>query len=265
VLITSVQNNRIKNILKLYRQRQRNKQQQTLVEGYRAVRRALQNDYPLEELYVCPSLFLGENENELIHQIENTGVTVFEVSEAPFRKIATQARPDGLLAVAPQRRNYLTDHTPDDKAFYLIVESIERPGNLGAIIRSADAAGVSALVICEADTDVFNPDVIRASVGTVFAVPIFEASTNEAISWCQQHNIQPLAATPHTDTVYTQVNMKHPIAIVVGSEKYGLSETWLQQTSTHVSIPMHGQADSLNVATAATLLLFEVIRQLGRV
>ena len=259
--ITSLQNNRIKNILKLYRQRGRSQQRKTVIEGYRAVLRAVENEYPLDELYICPALFLGENEGALIERAAKAGTEIIEVAETPFHKITTQARPEGLLAVAPQIHHSVDDHVPDEKGFYLIVEAIERPGNLGAMMRSADAAGVSAMIVCESQTDVYHPEVIRASVGMIFAVPVLEATSSEAIQWCKGHDIVPIAATPHTDALYTEVDMCRPLALVVGSEKHGLSDMWLEQVDEQVRIPMLGQADSLNVATATTLLLYEVVRQ----
>lgn len=259
--IESTQNKRVKKVLKLRRQRTRNQQQETIIEGFRAVRRAVENDYPLAELHICPSLFLGENEVELIALVEQTGATVLEVAELPFKKMTYVERPDGLLAVAPQVRKRLRDHDAFGKGFFIIAESIERPGNLGAIMRSADAAGVDGMIVCEAHTDTFNPDVIRASVGTIFSVPILEAATDEAIAWCREYGIRILATSPQANAVYTDVNMLNPVAIVVGAEKYGLSRIWLDHADIQVQIPMFGQADSLNVATATTLLLYEVVRQ----
>jgi TrmH family RNA methyltransferase len=259
--IESAQNKRIKKVLKLRRQRTRNQQRETIVEGFRAVRRAVENGYPLAELYVCPALFLGENEAELIQQVEDTGTRVIDVAEIPFRKMAYVERPDGLLAVAPQVRAQLRDHDAFGKGFYIIAESIERPGNLGAIMRSADAAGVDGMIVCEAHTDIFNPEVIRASVGTIFTVPILEAATDEAIFWCRENGIRILATTPQAKGLYTDVDMHSPLAIVVGTEKYGLSKIWLDSADLQVKIPMFGQADSLNVATATTLLLYEIVRQ----
>jgi TrmH family RNA methyltransferase len=261
MIITSLQNPRIKNAVRLRDARARERQGATVVEGYRAILRAVDNGYPLGELYVCPDLFLGENEEALIERAADAGAQVIQVAEGPFLKMAYRDRPEGLLAVVPQVRRPLLEHEPAEQAFYLMVEAIERPGNLGSILRSADAAGVDAVVVCEAQADVFNPEVIRASVGTIFAVTILEASTPEALDWCRQHAIRTLAATPHAERIYTDLDMQGPLAIVVGTEQHGLSEAWLSQADVRVRIPMFGQADSLNVATATTLLLYEVVRQ----
>ena len=151
--------------------------------------------------------------------------------------------------------------TVDSPPFLVVAEGIEKPGNLGTILRSCDAAGVDALILCDACTDVFNPNVVRASVGTLFTVPIFEATTPEAIAWLKKRGVSLLAATPHATEVYTEVDVTGPVALAVGTEQLGLSEAWMKQSELQVRIPMLGVADSLNVATATTLLLYEVVRQ----
>lgn len=261
--IESLQNARVKNAVRLNEARERVAQQRTLVEGYRPLLRAVENDYPLEEVYYCPSLFLGVNEPALLERAAEGGAVLIEVTEEPLRKMTYRNRPEGLLALAPIVRRKLETHVPGARGFTLIVESIERPGNLGTIFRSADAAGVDEIVVCDPQTDVFNPEVIRASIGTVFSTPVFEAQSGEALAWCRRHKVQTVAATPHTDLLYTSVDLTSPLAVVVGAEKVGLSEVWLVQADLQVRIPMLGQADSLNVATATTLLLYEVVRQRG--
>jgi TrmH family RNA methyltransferase len=144
---------------------------------------------------------------------------------------------------------------------YIIAEALEKPGNLGAILRSADAAGAHAVIVCDACTDIFNPNVIHASTGAFFTIPILESSTEEVIAWCHKNNIRTLAATPQADILYTDVDMTGPIAIVVGAEHPGLSQRWLDDAHLPIKLPMFGQANSLNVATAATALLYEAIRQ----
>lgn len=261
--IESLQNLRVKNAVRLNQARERSAKQRTLIEGYRPLLRAVENAYPLEEVYFCPTLFLGENEPALLERAAQAGAVLIELTEEPLRKITTRNRPEGLLALAPIIRHPLENYYPEPRGFYLIVERIERPGNLGTIFRSADAAGVSGVVICDPQTDAFNPEVIRASIGTVFTTPMFEARSAEALAWCQRHGLQTVAATPHTDLFYTDADLTPALAVVVGAEKVGLSEVWLEQADVQVRIPMLGQADSLNVATATTLLLYEVLRQRG--
>lgn len=259
--IESLQNPRVKNAVRLYTARERAAQQKTLIEGYRPLLRAVENGYPLEEIYYCPALFLGQNEPALLERAARDGARLIEVTEEPFRKMAYRNLPEGLLALAPIVRHPLGGRRPGPRAFYLIVEQIERPGNLGTIFRSADAAGVEGIIICHPQTDPFNPEVIRASIGTVFTVPLYEASSAEALAWCQEHGLRTVAATPHTSLTFTEADLTGPLALVVGAEKTGLSALWLTHAELQVRIPMFGQADSLNVATATTLLLYEVVRQ----
>ena len=263
--ITSTQNSRVKNVVKLHQIKHRNRQGKMLIEGYRAILRALENGYPLLELYLCPSLFFGKNEWTLVERVASTGALCFEVTEEPFRKMSIRQRPEGLVAVGAQVHRPLVVHEPDDDDLYIIAESIEKPGNLGTVLRSADCAGISGVIVCDACTDVHHPDVIRASVGAFFTVPIFQATTKEALDWCRRHDIRTLAATPHTDRLYTGVDMRQAAAIVVGTEQYGLSSLWLDGADEQIKLPMFGQADSLNVAMSATLLVYEAVRQRGMV
>jgi TrmH family RNA methyltransferase len=144
-----------------------------------------------------------------------------------------------------------------------VAEAIEKPGNLGTILRSADAAGADAVLVCDRCTDVFNPNVVRASIGTLFSLPVVEVSTDEALPWLRARGIRILAATPAADTLYTDVDLAAATAIVVGTEKVGLSSRWMSEADVRVRIPMRGQIDSLNVASATTLLLYEAVRQRG--
>lgn len=175
--------------------------------------------------------------------------------------MALRGRPEDLLAVAPQMPQKLTDHRPLAQSFYLVAEAVEKPGNLGTLLRSADGAGASGVLICDPCTDLWHPDVVRGSVGTFFALPIFECDSQTALAWCHQHGIQTLAATPQATRLYTEVDMRGAVAIVVGSEQYGLSDQWLTQADQRIKLPMFGTTNSLNVAVAGTLLLYEVVRQ----
>lgn len=259
--ITSFQNPQIKQVVKLHKRRERDLQRKMIIEGYRAILAAVENAYPLHELYFCPELFFGHNEAALLERVAQGGTRLIEVAEGPFTKLAYRDRPEGLLAIAPQRRRPLHEYMPPPNAFYLIAEAIEKPANLGSILRAADGAGAAAVIVCDPGTDLFNPDVIRASVGAFFSLPTLECSTPEAIAWCRCHSIATLAATPQTDQRYTEVDMRQPVAIVVGTEQYGLSPAWLAQADWQVKLPMYGQVNSLNVAVAAALLLYEVVRQ----
>jgi TrmH family RNA methyltransferase len=293
--ITSLQNPRVKQLVKLRDRRDRDEAGLFLVEGYREVRRALEKKVRLNELYFSPEWFLGENEPALIEQARQAGVQLFELSKESFAKCAYRDRPDGLLAVAPQWKLTLSDlnltgssvpgvadavglventnsepasaspATPTNRTakapFLLVVESIEKPGNLGTILRSADAAGVDGVIVCDAVTDVFNPNVVRSSTGVLFSVPIVVTDSATVHPWLIEKGIRIVATTPDTPNVYTQADLTGPLAIVMGSEQFGLSKFWLKESNLLVRIPMAGQADSLNVAMATIITLFEAVRQ----
>jgi len=217
----------------------------------------------IEECFYCPSLFLGENENSLLAKLAESGTTVTETTDRVFAKLAYRDRPEGLIAIAEIREHKLEDLPAVKNGLYLVAERIEKPGNLGAILRSADAAGASGIIVCDKCTDIYNPNVITASTGTLFSVPLAETSSEDAASWLKKNGIKALAATPHTDKNYTDIDMKSGIAIIVGAEQYGLSEFWMKNSDMGVRIPMLGLADSLNVSTATTILLYEAARQRG--
>jgi len=257
--ITSAQNPKIKDVVRLRERRQREKTGKFLIEGYRELLRAVDAGTVVESLFICPELFLGSNEQALI---DRCGTQIFTCAEHVFRKISYRDRPDGLLAVAPQSSLSLQDlSVPERPPFYVIAEAIEKPGNLGTILRSSDATGVDALIVCDRCTDIHNPNVVRASVGTLFTVPVVEAGGEETFRWLKEKGVSVLAATPHAEKLYTEVDLTGPLAIAVGTEQLGLSDLWMEQADIQVRIPMLGTADSLNVATATTLLLYETVRQ----
>lgn len=260
-LISSLQNPRVKNLVKLRDRRPRNQQGVFIAEGYRAISRALEKDVVPREVYFCPDCFLGENEEPLLAKAQERGSTLFELSKHAFEKVSYRDRPEGLLAVIEQWSYTLEDLKLSEPPFLLVVEAIEKPGNLGTILRSADAAGVDAVICCESVTDLFNPNVVRSSTGVLFSMPTVSASTDEVIEWIRKKGIRTAATTPHTDVLYTETNLSGPLAIVMGSEQFGLSEQWLEVCDQKVRIPMAGQADSLNVAMATLVTLFEAVRQ----
>lgn len=264
-LITSLQNTRVKNAVKLRQRRDRDRSQTFLVEGYRELLRALEGGTSVSTLFICPELFLGENERALIRKIEENGAEIIRCTESVFQKLSYRDRPDGLLAIAPQLKHTLKDldECIKDKAapFFVVAEAIEKPGNLGTILRSADAVGVDGVIICDRCTDIHNPNVVRASVGTLFTRPVVEATGEEVMEWLKERNVSMLAATPAATKEYTEVDLTGPVAVVLGTEQYGLSERWMNGANFQVKIPMMGIADSLNVAMATSLLLYEVLRQ----
>ena len=265
--ITSLQNGRIKHIVKLSNRRQRDVAQQTVVEGVREVSCALQQSILPDEVYFCPELLTNEAHDLLgqLRQVEQQGQTqLFEITPEIFAKIAYRGDSGGLLLVIPYLKQTLSDLTLSQLPFLAVIENVEKPGNLGAILRTADAAGVDGVIVCSdgtASTDLHNPNVIRASLGTLFSVPVATATTSTTINWLREQAVQIVVASPEAEQVYTAVNLQAPVALVTGSEAFGLSQQWLTAADERVHIPMRGTADSLNLATATALLLYEVVRQ----
>jgi RNA methyltransferase, TrmH family len=260
--ITSLQNPRVKEVVKLGKRTHRDEKRLLLVEGYRELKRALDNHWKPAALFYCPELFLGHNEMPLVERCQAGGVELFECSAAVFVKMAYRDRPEGLLAEGPQIRATISDLRLKSPApFFVVAESVEKPGNLGTILRSADAAGVDAVIVCDERTDIHNPNVVRASIGTLFSLPVITATSDETMKWLQDRNIRIIAASPHATVEYTEIDLTRSAAFVVGSEQYGLSESWMKKADLQVRIPMLGQADSLNVSAAATILLYEAVRQ----
>jgi TrmH family RNA methyltransferase len=263
--ITSLQNPRVKQLVKLRDRRPRDEAGVFLVEGYREIRRALEREVKLQELYFAPEWFLGVNEPALLAEAAAAGAVLYELTKETFAKVAYRERPDGLLAVAPQWRKTMDDLTAlaafSAQPFLLVVEAIEKPGNLGTILRSADAAGCDAVIVCDPVTDLFNPNVVRASTGVLFSVPCFVADGPDVLAWLRAMKIRIVATTPAAALAYTEADLRGPLAIVMGSEQYGLTDFWLKGADETVRIPMAGQADSLNVAMATLITLFEAVRQ----
>lgn len=259
--IVSLQNPRVKHVVKLRKRSERDGAGVILVEGYREIKRGLDNAQRPTTLFFCPPLYIGKNEPALVDRCREVGAELLECSAPVFEKMAYRDRPEGLLALFPARRLRLDDLQLKPKPLLIVAEAIEKPGNLGTMLRSADAAGADAVIVCDPCTDLHNPNVVRASIGTLFTVPTVATTTEEAQTWLRARGIRTLAATPHAVGEYTDVDMTQPIALVMGTEQYGLSEAWLGAADLKVRIPMLGQADSLNVAAATTILLYEAVRQ----
>lgn len=261
--ITSLQNPRVKHVVRLRERRQRKRERLMLVEGYEELALALDSDVRLLTLFYCPELIRSSDPQLMLERAQAAGAEVIEVTRPVFEKMAYREGPDGWLAIAPALDRSLDDLDIGPQPLLIVVEAVEKPGNLGAILRSADAAGVDGVIVCDPITDLSNPNVVRSSKGTVFSVATVEASSEEALRWLHQRGIAVVAATPQAQLLYTDADLCGPLAIAVGTEKYGLSETWLKQADLAVRIPMFGRINSLNVATAAALLLFEAVRQRG--
>ncbi len=260
--ISSLANPKVKTVVKLRQRSHRDELGLMLVEGYREIKRALEHAYRPTQLFYCEALFLkGTNEPALVEQARAAGAEILACSAPVFLKMAYRERPEGLLAVGPQPRRSLEDLVLPPRALLLVGEGIEKPGNLGTMLRSADAAGAAAVIVCDRCTDPYTPNVVRASTGTLFSMPVVETGGEALRAWLRDHGFSVLAATPHTDRLHTEVDLTGNVAIVVGAEQTGLTPAWLAAADLQVRIPMMGLADSLNVSAATTILLFEALRQ----
>lgn len=259
--IESLQNPRVKAAVKLRKGKVRRDTGQTLVEGYREILRATESGWKFIELYCCPELYLDPDADALVSRIHRNGTPVFQCSEPAFRKMSYRDTPDGLMTLSPLVGSSLNDLELPDNPLLLVAENLEKPGNLGTLLRTADAAGVDAVIVCGGKTDINNPNVIRSSIGTLFFIPIAEASTEDTLRWLQEQGVRSLAALPDAEQEYTNADMRGGIAIVVGSEDTGLTRDWIEHSHVHVRIPMLGNNDSLNVSTASAVLLYEAVRQ----
>ena len=252
--ITSLQNPRVKQIVKLRDdKKQRQREGLMLVEGYDEISLALTAGYVPRTVFVAPELAR--------RQMESVAEETLTVSPAVFEKMSYRENPDGWLALFPIPRISFDDLKLSPSPLIIVAESVEKPGNLGAILRTADAAGVDAVLVCDPRLDAYSPNAVRASRGTIFTVPVVETSSAQALVWLQLHGIRILAATPSADAEYTRQNLRLPLAVAVGTEDEGLTALWMSQADLKVKIPMVGKVNSLNVSIATALIIYEAVRQ----
>jgi len=253
--LTSLQNPRVKYIVKLRDdRRQRQRDGVTLVEGVYETELALASGLRPREVFHCAEL----SAEKTVPGLDLAPVTV---SRAVFEKMSRREGPDGWLAVFPLPRRTL-DLLPLSPAPCLVLaQSVEKPGNLGAILRTADAAGVDGLLVCDPRVDLYNPNVVRASRGTLFTVPAVETASAEALAWLRANGIRVLAATPQAERLYSEVDLRQPVCIAVGAEDEGLTDFWLENADLRIKIPMAGKVNSLNVSASTAIILYEAVRQ----
>jgi RNA methyltransferase, TrmH family len=261
ISITSTSNGRLKAARRLRNGRRRRDERTFLVEGHRQLRAALESGAAVIEVFAAPELFLGDEDVSLVALAERRGARVYEVGRAAFGAICGQMRPDGLVAVVERWSTSLRSLAVPERPLLLVTQSIERPGNLGTIVRTACAAGVDALLVCDAVTDPFHPDTVRGSAGALFRTPLATATTDAAIAWLRERAIRLVVTSPHAPRPHWEVAGDDGVALVVGSERHGVTRPWLDTADEVVAIPMPGPADSLNVAVVAGIALFEVARR----
>jgi TrmH family RNA methyltransferase len=275
-LISSVHNPNVKQVVRLDKRSEREEARLLPVEGPREVSRALAAGHLPLAAYVCPERVSGVEMQYVYRELERldrAGRTrLYIVTPDVYARLAVRESSGGILLVIPYLQTSL-DHlgarlpsAAGAAPFLAVVENAEKPGNLGAILRTADAAGVHAVIAChspgeDVGTDVHNPNTVRASLGTIFSMPLGEATTADSIAWLRARGIRIAAATPEGATLYTAADLRGPLAVVLGSEAHGLTRPWLDAADLRLFIPMYGQADSLNLAASAAVLLYEVLRQ----
>lgn len=260
-IITSFQNPQIKKVIRLRDRKEREDTGLMIVEGAREVLRAKEAQINFQELYICRDFLSRFMDDALLKSVEHNVTAVFELSKDIFSKISFGERREGIIAVCPQPQWTLNDFKLSQDPLVVVVEGIEKPGNLGAVLRTCDGAGVDGLLVCDAALDIYNPNAVRSSIGTIFSVPVISNSSGEILSFLKKNNLKICIASPQAKTIYTNVNFNIPLAVVVGSEQKGLSDFWKNRADVQAKIPMRGKADSLNVSATTAIFIYEVIRQ----
>ncbi len=259
--ITSLQNQKVKNTLLLQeKSRERKRQNLFVVEGEREITLALGGGYAINTLFVCSELRpLSQSLSVLLPK----SAQLYDISKPVFDKLAYRENSDGLIALVIPKSTDLGSIKLPENPFIIVLESVEKPGNLGAILRTADAAQVDAVVVCNPLSDIYNPNVIRSGLGCLFTQQVAVTTSNECLKWLQENNITAYAAELTASQHYCKVDLKKPSAIVMGTEADGLTDFWITNANARIKIPMRGKIDSLNVSVSTAILTFEAMRQRG--
>jgi RNA methyltransferase, TrmH family len=261
MIITSVQNPRLKAAAKLRARGGRDEQGRIIIDGVREIRRALAGGVEIVEVYYVPELCEDEKYERMLETLSRAGAALVQVTPHVMEKLAFGQRVEGLVSIARNPKKTLEEIDVSGDELIAIVEGAEKPGNIGAIIRTADAAGVTAVVVVDGGTDLYNPNAIRSSLGAIFSLPVCAASGDEAIAWLRGHKFNLLAARVEAATDYTAADLRGRTAIALGSEAHGLSERWRADDVTAIRLPMLGTVDSLNLSATAAVLFYEALRQ----
>ncbi|MDE0734417.1 MAG: RNA methyltransferase [Pirellulaceae bacterium] len=260
--ITSLQNPRIRQALRLRSRRGRQQQEKMIIDGGREIIRAHDADCEIREVFFCAAWCERTESQSLWKQVVERDLPLVPVTESIMERLSYGGRTDGLVAVADLPTILpLSSWEPSEHALVAILEAVEKPGNVGALVRTADASGVSALILADAASDPFSPNAIRASVGTVFSLPIFQETTEATLAWLQQLDFQMWACRVDGKTDYRDVDWTGRSALILGSEAHGLTQRWDTDYVRSVVLPMRGIADSLNVSTTGAILFYEALRQ----
>ncbi len=267
--ITSLKNDQVKDLVRLRQRRERDRLAVTIIEEPLVISRALAADYPMSAVYYCPEQ-ISTDDQPILDQLlalchGPEGITAVELAAPVMDKVAYREKSAGMLVVAPQNptelENIYLGKNRNESALLVILESVEKPGNLGAALRVADGAGADGLIICGTGTDLYNPNVLRASRGSFFSVKTVQEESEVVVEHLRQHGVQLVATSPIADQHWDEVDFSVPVAIVLGTEHDGLSPELMAHCDQTVGIPMRGAGDSLNVSTSAAILLYEAVRQ----
>lgn len=250
--ITSSQNKKIKEIVKLRKVKKRKDKDLFIIDGLREIKEAYYNDYKIEKIFIC---------RDLIKKDYKFKVETIETDEAVFNKIAYPENPDGWLALVKPKKNNLKDINTNKENIIFILESIEKPGNLGAIIRTAKAFNINNIIINDEKVDLYNPNVIKSSTGQIFNLNIIKSSKEETLNWCKENKTKLLATTGKAKKSLVNYKFKNKTAFIFGSEPTGLSNFWLDNADDLIKIPINKNLDSLNVSVSAAIFAYEVFKQ----
>ena len=259
-IISSLQNPLIKNVLLLSEKpRARKDQNRFIIEGLREIMLAIHGGFNITDLFYAPQLVSVPELGTVVSHVQQD--RLFEVSPDVFNRMAYRNDRDGLIALAEPKRLVFSDLQLSKQPLLLILETVEKPGNLGALLRTADAANLDAVIICDPQTDIYNPNVIRSSIGCIFTMPVVTCSSEEVMGWLRAHGITMFGTALTATHLYHETNFNQSSAIIMGSEAYGLSSTWLEGADDLIKIPMMGKIDSMNVSASAAIVIFEALRQ----
>ena len=269
-ILTSAQNPRIKQLMQLQQKSStRRKLGLFVVEGQREIMHCISSGYKIQTAFYCPTI-VNATDTETLHrsnadvdsaQLLAAAEDRVEVSPELYDKIAYRGGTEGIIATVCEKSFSLNDLKLSESPLLIVVEQVEKPGNLGAILRSADAGGADAVIVCDPLTDIHNPNLIRSSIGAIFSVPCVTCTSDDCIRFLKEHKIQILTAQLQDSKLYYDTSMDGPTAIVMGTEATGLTPQWRKAADAHIRIPMLGKLDSLNVSVSAAILLFEAVRQ----
>lgn len=264
--ITSAQNPKIKDLLALQeKSKERRKKGLFVVEGRRELMHCIEAGFEPHTLFICRDILTDKDHDRILGVIEENfcslPVQIVEIPQHLYDKVAYRGGTEGVIAELHCKEMTLEGLQMEENALVVVLESVEKPGNLGAVLRSADASGVDAVIVCDPLTDLYNPNLIRSSIGAIFTVPVATATSEEAINWLKSKNIKIYTAQLQDSEWYYDTDMKGGTAIVMGTEATGLTDVWRTAADAHIKIPMLGHLDSLNVSVSAAILMFEAVRQ----